>query len=55
LLQRRHLTAFVFIAVSVVERGIMWNDLVIEALRRAPRWDRASELFRYLAAACRRG
>jgi peptidoglycan/xylan/chitin deacetylase (PgdA/CDA1 family) len=36
ILQRFGLTATVFIAVDAVERGIMWNDLVIEALRRAP-------------------
>jgi peptidoglycan/xylan/chitin deacetylase (PgdA/CDA1 family) len=36
ILQRHNLTATVFIAVDAVERGIMWNDLVIEALRRAP-------------------
>jgi peptidoglycan/xylan/chitin deacetylase (PgdA/CDA1 family) len=36
ILQRHKLTATVFIAVDAVERGIMWNDLVIEALRRAP-------------------
>jgi peptidoglycan/xylan/chitin deacetylase (PgdA/CDA1 family) len=36
ILQRHGLTATVFIAVDAVERGIMWNDLVIEALRRAP-------------------
>ena len=34
LLQRR-LTATVFIAVDAVERGIMWNDLVIESVRQA--------------------
>jgi peptidoglycan/xylan/chitin deacetylase (PgdA/CDA1 family) len=36
ILQRYGLTATVFIAVDAVERGIMWNDMVIEALRRAP-------------------
>ncbi len=36
ILQRHRLTATVFIAVDAVERGIMWNDMVIEALRRAP-------------------
>jgi len=36
ILQRHQLSATVFIAVDAVERGIMWNDLVIEALRRAP-------------------
>ena len=36
ILQRHKLTATVFIAVDAVERGIMWNDMVIEALRRAP-------------------
>jgi peptidoglycan/xylan/chitin deacetylase (PgdA/CDA1 family) len=36
ILQRHKLTATVFIAVDAVERGIMWNDMVIEALRRSP-------------------
>lgn len=35
ILQARGLPATVFVAVDAVERGIMWNDLVIEALRRA--------------------
>ena len=30
------LTATFFIAGGAVDRGIMWNDLVIEAMRRAP-------------------
>jgi peptidoglycan/xylan/chitin deacetylase (PgdA/CDA1 family) len=29
-------TATIFVAVDAVRRGIMWNDLAIEALRRAP-------------------
>jgi len=36
ILQRHGVTASIFIAVDAVRRGIMWNDLVIEALRRAP-------------------
>jgi peptidoglycan/xylan/chitin deacetylase (PgdA/CDA1 family) len=36
ILQWHQLTATVFVAVDAVERGIMWNDMVIEALRRAP-------------------
>jgi len=35
ILLQRGLTATVFIAVDAVERGIMWNDLVIESVRRA--------------------
>jgi peptidoglycan/xylan/chitin deacetylase (PgdA/CDA1 family) len=35
ILRMQGLPATVFVAVDAVERGIMWNDLVIEALRRA--------------------
>ena len=35
ILLQRGLTATVFIAVDAVERGIMWNDLVIESVRQA--------------------
>jgi len=35
ILLQRGLTATVFIAVDAVERGIMWNDLVIESVRSA--------------------
>jgi peptidoglycan/xylan/chitin deacetylase (PgdA/CDA1 family) len=34
-LKRLGLTASVFIATDAIERGIMWNDIVIEAVRRA--------------------
>lgn len=34
-LEQRGLTATIFIAVDAVRRGIMWNDLVIEAVRAA--------------------
>jgi peptidoglycan/xylan/chitin deacetylase (PgdA/CDA1 family) len=34
ILRRLGLPATIFVAVEAVERGIMWNDLVIEALRR---------------------
>jgi peptidoglycan/xylan/chitin deacetylase (PgdA/CDA1 family) len=35
ILLQRGVTATVFIAVDAVERGIMWNDLVIESVRQA--------------------
>ncbi|MGH8264601.1 MAG: polysaccharide deacetylase family protein [Steroidobacterales bacterium] len=35
LLKKLGLTATVFIATDAIERGIMWNDMVIEAVRRA--------------------
>lgn len=35
LLQKYAIPAVVFIAVDAVERGVMWNDLIIEAVRRA--------------------
>jgi glycosyltransferase involved in cell wall biosynthesis len=35
ILAERNLPATVFIAVDAVERGIMWNDLVIESVREA--------------------
>jgi peptidoglycan/xylan/chitin deacetylase (PgdA/CDA1 family) len=35
LLEKRGMRATVFIAVRAVEQGIMWNDLVIEALRKS--------------------
>lgn len=35
ILEARGMTATIFIAVDAVERGIMWNDLLIEAMRRA--------------------
>lgn len=34
ILQRHGIAATVFVAVDAVERGLMWNDLVIEAVRR---------------------
>jgi len=36
LLEQRGMPATIFIAVDAVRRGIMWNDLIIEAVRRAP-------------------
>lgn len=36
LLEQRGMPATIFIAVDAVQRGIMWNDLIIEAVRRAP-------------------
>jgi peptidoglycan/xylan/chitin deacetylase (PgdA/CDA1 family) len=38
------MTATVFVATDAVERGIMWNDLVIEAVRRAGPVLRGSDL-----------
>jgi peptidoglycan/xylan/chitin deacetylase (PgdA/CDA1 family) len=35
ILEQRGLTATVFIAVEAIQRGIMWNDLVIEGVRAA--------------------
>jgi peptidoglycan/xylan/chitin deacetylase (PgdA/CDA1 family) len=34
LLQQRGLTATIFVAIEAIESGIMWNDLVIEAIRQ---------------------
>lgn len=36
ILMRRGLTATVYVTVDAIERGIMWNDLVIEAHRQHP-------------------
>lgn len=35
LLKKYEIPAIVFVAVDALERGIMWNDLVVEAVRRA--------------------
>ena len=35
ILEKRGLTASIFIAVDAVRRGIMWNDLIIESVRAA--------------------
>jgi peptidoglycan/xylan/chitin deacetylase (PgdA/CDA1 family) len=35
ILERHGMAATIFIAADAVERGIMWNDLLIEALRKA--------------------
>jgi peptidoglycan/xylan/chitin deacetylase (PgdA/CDA1 family) len=37
ILEARGMTATIFIAVDAIRRGIMWNDLVIEAVRAAER------------------
>ena len=34
ILEKRGMTATVFIAADAIDRGIMWNDLLIEAMRR---------------------
>ncbi len=44
ILRELGLTATIFIATDAVDRGVMWNDLVIEAVRRAGRSIRASDL-----------
>jgi len=35
ILEQRGMTATVFMAADAIDRGIMWNDLLIEAMRRA--------------------